>query len=269
MLEPKFQFPLNLLSALTLSFGLVSPAVAQTFLEVDGSESVRFVPETIEILEDLGLTLLPPEITANPAPGFDFGFQFIPPDSTSLRRSTLAFEAVDVGGGFLLPVALEGIEPFPTGGIESFDTAITFDVDTTKLDLDSVLEFDNFSTFVPSNIFSPDFQTFVAQEDEQRNPELRLFDVEVGVFDLDPAASTLILQDIDLTIAQDFSDFLQAAGAPVDTTGLLFIEGRADRVLQEIETTPVPDLSNSVFGMIVMGVGLVVFKRYSGTGSLE
>lgn len=254
ILEPKFQFPLNLLSALTLSFGLVSPAVAQTFLEVDGRESIRFVPETVEILDELGLTLVPPTSTTTPAPGFDFGLQFIPPDSPASRRSNIAFDVIEIDGQ---------IVTVPLGGVESFDTALTFDVDTSRLSLDPILEFDNFSTFLPENFFSPDFQVFVAEEDEQRNPEFRLFDVAVGTIDVDPTVPALTLLDVEITIAQEFSDFLQDSGAPVDTAGLLFIEARGDRVLQQVETTPtpVPDLSSSVFGMILMGVGLITFKR--------
>ena len=233
------------LSTLAISSTLPTPAQAQTFSVTDGRESIRLVPETLEILEDVGLTIRTPVSTAVPAEGFDFGLQLIPPDSPELRRTNLTIEAINLGGE---------VQSIPLGGFESLDTTLIFDVDTAKLDLDPVLEFDNFSTFFPNFFLEPNPQLFVAQEDLQRQPALRLFDVDVlGLNSVDLAAQTLVLEDIELTIAQEFNDFLQAAGSEIDTTGLLFIEGRADRNLQEVMATEVPDLSSNLWGFILVG----------------
>ncbi|MBE9077331.1 hypothetical protein IQ241_08485 [Romeria aff. gracilis LEGE 07310] len=255
LFKPHGWAPFCLITAASVFVKPTPPAYAQTFLEVDGRESIRFVPETVDILENLGLDLLPPISTATPAQGFDFGFQFIPPDSNTLRRSNLAFEVIEIEGA---------LSTVPLGGIESFDASFEFIVNTERLDLDPILRFDNFSTFVPSNFFSPEFQIFIAQEDEQRFPEFRLFDVSVlGPITLDPSTQMLVLENVDLNISQEFSDFLQSAGAEVDTTGLKFIEARGDRELLEISTTEVPDLSNSLIGICLVGFGLLVSKLRS------
>jgi hypothetical protein len=242
------------ISAVSLCSFLAIPAQAQTFQEIGGRESIRFVPETLEALQSAGLTLLPLVSTTTPAEGFDFAFQLIPPTAESIRRTNLAFELSEVDGV---------LQTIPLGGQESFDGKLTFGVDTTKLSLEPQLEFANFSTFFPPDFFSPDFQIFVAEEDARRLPEFRLFDISIlGPITVDLSNQTLVLENVSLNIAQEFSDFLLENGAEAPTVGLTLIEARGDRVIEEISTASVPEPSSSPLVWTLAGAVVAVARKY-------
>jgi hypothetical protein len=169
-----------------------------------GKESFEFDPVGLDELESIGLTLSSVENTASPDSDYTYAFELRDTDFTfsyddeSLTYTPLVPAEVDFTGSFF------------------------FDVDTTKLDLDPQLELGDLV------LRSGDTAEFFFEDTETTN--LPVFSFEASgspVVDLE--SQSWAIDDIDLVITEEFSDFLVDAGASKPIAGLKIAEARTDR----------------------------------------
>ncbi|NEP53582.1 MAG: PEP-CTERM sorting domain-containing protein [Moorea sp. SIO3C2] len=243
-------YPLSLLLGLTATIVLWAPLPAQAefilYQETGGKESIRFDGDGRAVLESIGLSLDLGSIenTASPAPGFSFAFGLLPPSSDpSVRGSTFSFLYDDETDVYI-----------PLSGTEELFGSVFFDVDTTKLSLEPQLEIGDFSI-----AFDANFDFFVT---DTANTGLRLFDLDSsGSPSVDLTTQTSNLEDIELRISQEFSDFLVAAGASRPVAGLKIFEARGDRTFAEPSSTEVPEPGSALALLTAASAAFGVGKR--------
>jgi hypothetical protein len=223
-------------------------AEPKVYQEVSGTESLRFDPEGLAVLESLGLSFAFAENTATPAPGFPIAADLLPPSSDpSVRGTSFTFSYDDETNVYI-----------PLGGTEEFTGSIFFNVDTTKLNLDPQLEIGDLSVS-----FNPNFEFSIT---DTANTGLPVFDVESsGIPNVDLDSQTWTLEGLDLIASQEFSDFLVAAGASQPIVGLKIAEARGDRGFIEVDATEVPEPSSAIAILTAISATFVVGKRRRST----
>lgn len=224
----------SILLGLTTTVAVCAPLPAQAEARVyqveSGQESFEFDPGGLDVLESLGLSLASVENTAVPAPGYSF--------ASELRDTDYIFSYDDVTQTYtpLVPAVVD------------FTGSFFFNVDTTKLALDPQLELGDLvlRSGVPPEFYFQDTVT----------TDLPLFYFEATRFPVvDLESQSWALDDFDLRITEEFSDFLVAAGASEQIAGLKIAEARTDR-----EFTEVPE-PGSALAILMAGVALAVAKR--------
>ncbi|NEQ83920.1 MAG: PEP-CTERM sorting domain-containing protein [Moorea sp. SIO2I5] len=243
-------YPISLLFGITATIALYAPLPAQAepivYQETGGKESFRFDADGLAVLESIGLSidLGSIESTAEPEPGFSFAFGLLPPSSDPSVRGTTSNFLYDDETDFYVPL----------GGAEEFFGNAFFDVDTTKLALEPQLEIGDFSITFDSN-----FEFFVT---DTANTGLRLFDVDSpGDPIIDLTTQTWTLEDIDILISQEFSDFIVAAGASQPVAGLKIFEAQGNRTFVEASSTEVPEPGSALAVLTAASAALAVGKR--------
>lgn len=234
---------LGLASTVAVYLPLPAQAEAKIYQEVSGQENLRFDPETLSILKSLGLSLAGVESTAVPAPGYTYAFNLLPPSSNPAVRGTNFTFSYDDQTKVYIPLT-------PS---EEFAGTITFDVDKSKLALDSPLKFGGLSI-----AFTPDFEFFAS---DPVSTNLRLFDVESSgnpLVNLD--TQTWTLDTLKLNFSQEFSDYLVAAGADKSIKGLTFAEASGKRGFVEVKAAAVPEPS-SALAIFLASATIAVAKR--------
>ncbi|WP_414755660.1 PEP-CTERM sorting domain-containing protein [Anabaena sp. CCY 9910] len=234
---------LGLTSAIALNTVLPVHAEPQVYLEVGGRESLELNPDTLDILKDIGLTFLSSENTALPAPGFSIGSALLPPSSVpGVRGTTFTFLYED-----------DSLLYVPLGGTEEFSGSFAFSVDTSKLTgLGSELRIGNFS-----NAFDETFNFFIT---DTLTTNLRILDVtSSGVPKVDLNSRTWELEGLELFFSQEFSTFLERAGATRSVVGLKFADAKGDRSFVPVS---VPESSTVIPLFISISVlGAINFKN--------
>lgn len=221
-----------------------TPAVAEPrlYLETGGQESLNLDPNGLAILEGIGLTLSSANSTTTPKPGFDIGALMLPPSSTPGVRGTTAVFLYDDDDGFY----------FPVSGTEEFLGTLVFDVDNNLLPgLDSQFVFGNFS-----NIFDETFTTVIRDTSGISLPPLfpALEVANDRPPNVDLTTGTWFLEDIEIVISQELSDFLVAAGASQSVAGVPFAEARGDRTFVLL-SVPEPSMITAI-----LTTGLAAFS---------
>ena len=187
---------------------------AQTETEVyqvdSGKESFEFTPAGLDELESIGLTLASVENTALPAENYTYAFELSDTDfifsydDESLTYTPLVPAKVDFTGSFF------------------------FDVDTTKLNLEPQLEVGDLV------LRSGDPPEFFFEDTVTTNLPVFSFEgSDSPVVDLE--SQSWAIDNIDLVITEEFSDFLVDAGASQPIAGLKIAEARTDREFSLIE----------------------------------
>ena len=233
-------------SIIASSLTLPAWAAPVIYRETGGKESINLDPEGLSILEDVGLTFVSGENTALPAPGFTYGWALLPPNSSPNVRGTDFSFSYDADTDVYIPVA----------GTEEFSGTLLFEVDSTKLNLGSQLVLGNLSAS-----FNDRFE-FSAVDTATTN--LRLFDVKSsGAPVIDVESQSWFLEDIEILATQEFSDFLNAAGAELSITGTRIATVRGDRVfVPENDTAKsVPEMTSLIGLFGFSGWMLAGFKR--------
>jgi hypothetical protein len=228
---------LGLAATVMISAPLPVRAEAKVYREISGTESIKFDSEGLAALESLGLSLASVGSTTTPRPGYPYAWDL---ESPSLGTTNFTF-LYDPETNFYAPLT----------GPENFLGTVTFDVDTSKLNLPSQIEFKDFIVD-----FDENFNFSVESEG------ISLFDVEapsLPQFDLEN--QTWSLEGFELFISQEFSDFLIAAGASQTTVGLKFGETYAERGFVEVTATSVPEPVSSLAIFAVTGTVLAASKR--------
>ncbi|GAB1543994.1 hypothetical protein NUACC21_66700 [Scytonema sp. NUACC21] len=209
-------------------------AEAKVYQFVGGKESVNVDAEALEVLESLGLSLAFVENTAEPAPGYTYGFNVLPASSDPNNPiSNFTFSYDDVTQEFI-----------PLNGTVDLTGSIFFNVDTTKLALPPQLEI--------GDLFAqPAIDLDVLDRANTGLPVFTLEPLAPPKVDLNNQTVTL---NFDTFIAQEFSDFLVAAGADVPIAGLKFGEIQGDR---NIALVPEP---SSALAILMVGAVLAASK---------
>ncbi|MBG1264668.1 PEP-CTERM sorting domain-containing protein [Nostoc commune] len=235
---------LGLTSTVAIYSPLPAQAEAKVYQEVSGQENLRFNLQALSVLESLGLSLSSVESTATPDPGYTYAFKLLPPSSNPAVRGTSFTFSYDDETEVYIPLT-------PS---EEFAGRITFDVDKTKLALNSPLEFGGLSI-----AFTPDFEFFAS---DPVTTNLRLFDVESsGNPSVNLDSQTWTLDTLKLNFSQEFSDFLIAAGADEPIKGLTFAEASGKRGFVEVRATQVPEPS-SALAILMFSATIAVAKRH-------
>jgi hypothetical protein len=236
---------LGLTSAIALSTVFPVHAEPQAYLEVGGRESLELNPDTLDILEDIGLTFLGAENTALPAPGFSIGSALLPPSSVpGTRGTTFTFLYDD-----------DPLVYVPLGGTEEFSGSFVFGVDTNKLSgLGNEFRVGNLS-----NAFDETFSFFIT---DTLTTNLRILDVtSSGIPKVDLNSQTWELEGLELFLSQEFSNFLEKAGATQPVVGLKFADAKGDRSFVPVS---VPEPSSAIPLFISISVlGAINFKNGS------
>ncbi|MBD1836181.1 PEP-CTERM sorting domain-containing protein [Cyanobacteria bacterium FACHB-472] len=237
-------YHLPILLGLTTTVAVYAPLPVQaepkTYQEVSGIESIRFESEGLAILESLGLSLASVEGTAEPAPGFPYAWNLIPPSSDpNIKGTTFTFSYDDETGVYI-----------PISGTEEFSGRIAFNVDTNKLAFSPQIEFKDFSIS-----FNQNFDFFV------ETPGLRLFDIESsGLPTIDLENQTWSLGDINLIVSQEFSDYLVNAGASQSIAGLKLLEAQGERDFIEADSKTVNEPGSVLAILAAASAALAVGK---------
>ena len=235
---------LGITSTVVIYSPLPAQAEAKVYQEVSGQENLRFDSETLSVLKSLGLSLAKVESTAIPVPGYTYAFKLLPPSSNpAVRGSSFTFSYDDETNVYI-----------PLTPSEEFAGTIAFDVDNTKLALNSPLKFGGLSI-----AFTPDFEFFAS---DLVTTNLRLFDVESsGNPSVNLDSQTWTLDTLKLNFSQEFSDFLIAAGADKSVKGLNFAEASGKRGFVEARVTKVPEPS-SALAILMVSAMIAVLKRH-------
>ncbi len=231
---------LSLTSAITLNTVTSVLAEPQVYLEVGGVESLELDQGTLAILEDVGLTLISAESTAEPAPGFSIGSLLLPPSSNPDVRGTTYTFLYDEDTLLYVPL----------GGTEEFLGSFVFEVDTNQLSgLGNELSIGNFS-----NTFDETFSFFLT---DTLTTGLRIANiVSPNSPNIDLETQTLVLEGLELFLSEEFSDFLVDAGATQSVAGLKFADSRADRSFVLVSTVSTPEPSSSLALMVLTTGGI-------------
>jgi hypothetical protein len=230
---------LGLAATVMVTAPLPAQAQAKVYREISGKESIRFDPSGLAVLESLGLSLASVESTTTPHPGFSYAWDLEPP---SLGTTNYTF-LYDPETNFYAPLT----------GPEKFLGTVVFDVDTSKLNFPSQLEFKDFIID-----FDENFNFTVESEG------LSLFTVaSSGLPTFDLENNTWSLQGIELAVSQEFSDFLVAAGASQSTVGLKLVEAQGERGFVEVTATSVPEPISTLAIFAATGTALAISKRRS------
>lgn len=254
IITANFPIFLNTITAAIATIAISLPAKAdfQPYRFVSGQESIRLNSDTLEILEDIGLTLSIVENLVPPSEGFDFGWPVVPPASTSGDRGT-NFE-------FLYD---EDTDTFvPISGTIEFSGSFFFDLDPTKYNLASPLEIGELSVF-----FDENFEFFATDTVTTNLPVMSVNTFEAPTIDL--VNQTWFLEPIELIFTQEFSDFLvdvaitpEAANDVANIVpGLKVGEARGDRGFLALETAPVPEPTNLLAILMTTATAFVLKKR--------
>ncbi|NCS05368.1 MAG: PEP-CTERM sorting domain-containing protein [Microcystis aeruginosa G13-07] len=228
-----------------IAFNPVLPVKAepQVYLEVAGRESLNLEQSTLIILENIGLKLTSADSTTPPAAGFAIGSVLLPPSSDpGVRGTTFTFLYDDDP---LLYVPLEGTE--------EFSGSFVFEVDTNKLSgLGTEFAIGNFS-----NAFDETFSFFIT---DTLTTGLPVLDVtSPGIPDVDLNTQTWVLEGLELFFSQEFSDFLEDAGATQSVAGLKFADARGDRSFVLV-STPEP---GTTVALLVSSLCAIALKQKS------
>lgn len=235
---------LGLASVIFLNTVLPAQAEAQVYSEVGGKESLELNTKTLNILEDIGLSFISADSTATPAPGFSIGSALVPPSSTpGVRGTTFTF---------LYDQEQEPPLYVPLSGTEEFSGSFTFDVDTNKLNgLGSEFKIGNFS-----NAFDENFSFSIT---DTLTTNLPILDVaSSGIPDVDLNSQTWELQGLELFLSEEFSNFLETAGATQSVTGLKFADAKGNRSFVLVS---VPEGSNGIPLFIFISIGGAIALR--------
>ena len=235
---------LGLTSVITLNTFTSAMAEPQVYLEVGGRESLNLDTNTLAILEDIGLTLISAESTTEPASGFSIGSLLLPPSSDpEVRGTTFTFLYDD-----------DPLLYVPLGGTEEFLGTFVFEVDTDQLSgLGTELTIGNFS-----NGFD---ETFSFSLIDTATTGLPVLDVtSSGIPDVDLETQTWMLEGLELFFSQEFSDFLEAAGATQSVVGLKLADAKGDRsfVLASSVSTPEP---TTTVALLFSSLCAITFKK--------
>jgi hypothetical protein len=234
---------LGLTSVIALNTVLPAQAEPQVYLEVGGRESIELNPDTLDILEDIGLTFVSANSTTPPAPGFSVGAALLPPSSVpGVRGTTFTFLYDD-----------DPLLYVPLGGTEEFSGSFVFDVDTNKLSgLGTELTIGNFS-----NAFDETFSFFIT---DTLTTNLRILDVtSPGIPNVDLSSQTWVLEGLELFLSQEFSSFLETAGATQSVAGLKLADARGNRSFVLV-SVPEPSSAISLF-IFISVLSMVAFKN--------
>lgn len=219
-------------------------AEPRVYLETGGRESIELNPDTLAILEDIGLTLTDTISTATPAPGFSIGSALLPPSSVpGVRGTTFTF--------------LYDEDPLlyvPLGGTEEFSGSFIFEVDTDKLSgLGTEFTIGNFS-----NSFDENFSFSIT---DTLTTNLPLLDVSSsGIPDVDLDSQTWVLEGLEFFVSEEFNGLLETAGATQSVTGLKFADARGNRSFVEVTEVTVPEPRNGV-ALFVSVICAIAFKK--------
>lgn len=235
----------SLLLGLTTTVALYALPVnaqAKIYEEISGKENLNLNAGTLNILESIGLSLDSVESTSVPDTGYTYAFALLPPSSDpAVRGTSFTFSYDDVTKAYI-----------PVSGSEEFAGTIKFNVDTNKLALPPQFTIGGLST-----TFGPDFSFFAT---DPVTTGLRLFDVaSSGSPNVDINSQTWTLDGLKLNISQEFNDFLVAAGADTQVTGLNFADAQGQRAFREVSTTKVPEPS-SLVAILMVGAALAARK---------
>ncbi len=235
-------FTLGLLPALSVLLPVSANAQPRVYEEIDGVDSVRLVPEGLDVLESIGLSFVEGESTAEPFEGYTYGWDLLPPSSEPGVRGTTYRFLYDPETGFDLPLE----------GVEEFDGTLTFDVDTSKLALESQLIVgDNTIAFDDDfNFFAIDTVTTNARLTDLGLPSGPIYDI---------ATNSWTVDGVDVFISQEFSDFLTEAGATQSVAGLKIAEAHEFRTFREVAAVPEPNVWP---GLLATAVGLLALKKF-------
>lgn len=228
---------LGLTSVIALNTVLPVQAQLQEYSEVGGRESLELNPDTLDILEDIGLTFLSADSTTTPAPGFSIGSALLPPSSVPGVRGTTFTFLYDEETQFYAPA----------GGTEEFSGSFAFNVDTNKLSgLGTEFTIGNFS-----NAFDENFSFFIT---DTLTTGLPILDVtSSGIPNVDLSSQTWELEGLELFFSEEFSNLLEGAGATQSVAGLKFADAKGDRSFVPV-TVPEPSSDASLFiGISVLG----------------
>lgn len=243
---------LGVATTVVLCAPLPARATVLYYKVVDGKDSLNPDTEGLEALKSIGLSLASIETTDTLASGYPDAFGIRPPEVDPRTDGILTHDTeTDFIGA--------------AGGAVRFNGSITFNVDTTKLNLlpqlapdPTKLKFDSFSA-EPSTS-----QIFLFTDTPiGRFP---LFDVVLppypitGDFETKPA--TILLDALEFTISKEFNDILAAAGATKSVTGVNFARVRGDRTLVEINPpAPVPEPGSVLAILTSASAALALGKR--------
>ncbi|MUH01247.1 PEP-CTERM sorting domain-containing protein [Scytonema sp. UIC 10036] len=229
---------LSILLGLTATIAVHAPlpvkAEAKVYQFVGGKESINLDASALEQLQSLGLSLASVENTAEPAPGYTYAFNVIPASSDSnAPASNFTFSYDDVTQEFI-----------PLGGTVDLTGSIFFNVDTTKLALPPQLEI--------GDLFAqPAIDLNVIDKANTGLPVFTLVPTAPVRVDLQNQSVTL---NFTALVAQEFSDFLVAAGADTPIAGLNIGEVQGDR---NIALVPEP---SSALAILMVGGALTALK---------
>ncbi|MGK7949316.1 MAG: PEP-CTERM sorting domain-containing protein [Xenococcaceae cyanobacterium] len=236
---------LGLASVIALNLAPSVQAEPRVYLETGGRESIELNPDTLAILEDIGLTLTETISTTTPAPGFSIGAALVPPSSVpGVRGTTFTF--------------LYDEDPLlyvPLGGTEEFSGSFIFDVDTDKLSgLGTEFTIGNFS-----NGFDENFSFSIT---DTLTTNLPLLDVSSsGIPDVDLDSQTWVLEGLEFFISEEFNSLLENAGATQSVAGLKFADARGNRSFVEVtEEVTVPEPRNGV-ALFLLVICAIAFKK--------
>ena len=176
-----------------------------------GKESFEFDRAGLNELESIGLSLSSVENTASPDSNYNYAFELSDTDFIfSYDDESLIYEP-------LVPVEVD------------FTGSFFFDVDTTKLELEPQLELGDLV------LRSGDSPEFFFEDTETTN--LPVFSFEASGFPVvDLESQSWAIDDIDLVITEEFSDFLLDAGASKSIAGLKIAEARTDREFSPVDS---------------------------------
>lgn len=242
-------------ATVSLFQSLPAQAEAKIYQNISGHEDFILDPEGLAVLDSIGLSLTALNNGGNPAPGYDFSLELLPPSSDPDVRGSFSFFSYDA----------ETKDYNFLGEREEFVGSLLFEVDTKKLALNSLLEIGNLSVS-----YFPTGEVLVA---DTISIGLPLFiplpaDLTVPfVPTVDLTTQTLVYDNVNFFTTQEFSDFLVAAGATTPVAGIKLAAGRLGRGFVEVDTTtpseptPVPEPS-TLLGVLIMVSGAALRRRH-------
>ncbi|MEH2009480.1 PEP-CTERM sorting domain-containing protein [Nostoc sp.] len=234
----------GLTATIALGTSLPVQAQAKIYQKKSGTASFNLNAETLNILNSLGLSLASVESTATPYPGFTYGWKLIPSSVNNEEGTNLKFSYDAQTGEFMaLPSGIGTIE-----GIENYETTLVFNVDKTKLILSPEFVIQGISLTLATD------RDFLSSNGViNGSPLLDLAVLAPPVVDVDH--KILKFDDLRTYLSPEFSDFLVAAGATKQVTGLEFFDSKSVYSITEV---PEP---NSVLPILIIGIGLIASRH--------